>query len=180
MTLTVVWNIIGWVGGLLAYATLTVIAIGIWRGTQQKAGRTSGKAPGWLRSPLYYILTTVCFLFFSIIFGSRCHWIHPLIQCLSLLIIGICALLSGYNARTMGTPYPWENVSAISQFWCFAQYRPHTGHPWTIRFRSPSHVSWHHCALHWEPCCCTIPGRHWRMRFSRLFWHFAPGGRIRL
>ena len=88
MTLTAVWNIIGWVGGLLAYATLVVIAIGIWRGTQQKAGRTSGKVPNWVRSPLYYILTTVCFLFLSIIFWMPLPFNPPLDSNVSLLIIG--------------------------------------------------------------------------------------------
>ena len=55
-------------GGILAFITLGVIFLGIWRGTLRPAGRTSGKAAGWLRSSLFYLLATAGFLGFSIYF----------------------------------------------------------------------------------------------------------------
>ncbi len=88
-------SILRWSGGLLAYATLAVVLYGIWRGTKRPAGRTSGSAscparfmraghlhrtafgavqvlrtggttpPGWLRSALFYLLATACFLALS-------------------------------------------------------------------------------------------------------------------
>ena len=53
-------------GGLLAYAALAVVFYGIWRGTRRPAGRTSGRAAGWLRSAVFYFLATAGFLGFSI------------------------------------------------------------------------------------------------------------------
>jgi protein-S-isoprenylcysteine O-methyltransferase Ste14 len=60
--------ILHWLGGLLAYATLAVIAYGIWLGTRRPSGRTSGRAASWLRSGLFYLLATTCFLVISIYF----------------------------------------------------------------------------------------------------------------
>lgn len=49
-------------GGLFAFATLGIVLYGIWRGTQREAGRTSGRAVAWLRSPLFYLITTALYL----------------------------------------------------------------------------------------------------------------------
>lgn len=49
-------------GGLLAYITLGVMLYGIWRGTQREPGRTSGRTGAWLRSPLFYLITSAIFL----------------------------------------------------------------------------------------------------------------------
>lgn len=53
-----------WAGGLLAFATLGLVLLGIWRGTQRKAGLTTGLHATWLRSPWFYLVS--CMLFFSI------------------------------------------------------------------------------------------------------------------
>ncbi len=55
-------------GGLLAWISLAVVFHGIWRGTRRPAGRTSGRAAGWLRSALFYCFATAGFLGFSILF----------------------------------------------------------------------------------------------------------------
>ena len=52
----------------MAWTTLGIILHGIWRGTRHHAGIISGKAPGWQRSSLFYLLATTIFLAFSIIF----------------------------------------------------------------------------------------------------------------
>jgi protein-S-isoprenylcysteine O-methyltransferase Ste14 len=57
-----------WLAGLLAWTTLGVVLYGIRRGTRRPAGRSSGQASGWLRSSLFYLLTTALFLAFSIVF----------------------------------------------------------------------------------------------------------------
>jgi protein-S-isoprenylcysteine O-methyltransferase Ste14 len=55
-------------GGLMAYTVLGIVLFGIWRGTRRPSGRTSGRAAGWLRSALFYLLATTCFLAISIYF----------------------------------------------------------------------------------------------------------------
>ncbi len=54
-----VW--IRWIGGVAALAALLIIFGGIWRGMQQPVGMTVGRAPGWLRSPLFYVVTSALF-----------------------------------------------------------------------------------------------------------------------
>jgi protein-S-isoprenylcysteine O-methyltransferase Ste14 len=61
MNLELVGVIIRWIGGLLAYATLGILLYGVWRGTQRKSGRTTGRAAGWLLSPGFYFLSAVLF-----------------------------------------------------------------------------------------------------------------------
>jgi protein-S-isoprenylcysteine O-methyltransferase Ste14 len=77
-----------WSGGLLAYATLVIIFYGIWRGTRQPAGRTSGRAAVWLRSALFYCLATAGFLGFSILFWEPLPLDLPSGARLALLIAG--------------------------------------------------------------------------------------------
>ena len=60
-------SIIHWLGGLLAYITLGAVFYGIWRGTQQKPGLSTGRNITWLRSPWFYVITSaiyfgICFL----------------------------------------------------------------------------------------------------------------------
>ena len=54
-------SVIQWTGGLLAYSTLGILFYGIWRGTQQKAGRVTGTVSQLLRSSLFYFLASVFF-----------------------------------------------------------------------------------------------------------------------
>ena len=61
MTLELVDRIVRGVGGLLAYATLAMLLYGIWRGTQRRAGRTTGRTGAWLRSPWFYLITSAIF-----------------------------------------------------------------------------------------------------------------------
>ena len=58
---------IRWAGGLLAYATLGIVLFGLWRGTQRQAGRTTGRTASWLRSPLFYLVTSLIFFGLSYI-----------------------------------------------------------------------------------------------------------------
>lgn len=64
----VIENVIRGLGGLLAYVTLGVILYGIWRGTQRQPGRTTGRTGVWLRSPLFYLITSA--LFFGVCFSG--------------------------------------------------------------------------------------------------------------
>ena len=71
MNIEQIETIIQWVGGPLAYTTLGILLYGIWRGTQRQAGRTTGRTGAWLRSPWFYLVSTV--LFFGICYFG---WIH--------------------------------------------------------------------------------------------------------
>jgi hypothetical protein len=64
LNLDLIETILRWAGGLLAYTTLGIILFGIWRGTRRQAGRTHGLTGNWLRSPWFYLASTL--LFFGI------------------------------------------------------------------------------------------------------------------
>ena len=66
MNLELLIGAIRWLGGLLACSTLGVVIYGIWRGTQRQPGRTTGRTGAWLRSPLFYLITST--LFFGLCF----------------------------------------------------------------------------------------------------------------
>jgi len=68
MNLDLAETLLRWAGGILAYTALAVVFYGIWRGARRPSGRTTGKAAGWLRSPLFYFLTSAAFLVISIYF----------------------------------------------------------------------------------------------------------------
>src|SRR5512139_2264222 len=61
MDIELVESILQWLGGLLAYTALGVLMYGVWRGTQQKAGRTVGRTAGWLRSWWFYLASSLIF-----------------------------------------------------------------------------------------------------------------------
>lgn len=54
-------TIVRWLGGLLAYTSLGIVLYGVWRGTQREAGRTTGLKGSWLRSPWFYLASSVFF-----------------------------------------------------------------------------------------------------------------------
>jgi len=58
---------IRWIGGVAALAALLTIFTGIWRGMRRPVGMTAGRAPGWLRSPLFYVVTSALFGGFCIL-----------------------------------------------------------------------------------------------------------------
>jgi len=72
MSLELAEKVTRWMGGLVAYATLGIVMFGIWRGTHRPAGRTAGRNPGWLRSPLFYLVSVVLFM------GISAALWHPL------------------------------------------------------------------------------------------------------
>lgn len=61
MTLDVCQGWIRWIGGMAALTALLTIFYGIWRGAQRPVGMTAGRAPGWLRSPWFYVVTSALF-----------------------------------------------------------------------------------------------------------------------
>jgi protein-S-isoprenylcysteine O-methyltransferase Ste14 len=48
-------------GGLTAFSILCILFYGIWRGSQQKAGRVTGNAGQLLRSSVFYFLASALF-----------------------------------------------------------------------------------------------------------------------
>jgi protein-S-isoprenylcysteine O-methyltransferase Ste14 len=65
---------IKWLGGLLAYAVLGIVLHGVWRGTQQQAGRTIGLSGGWLRSWWFYLACTVVYFGLAYLGWKPLHW----------------------------------------------------------------------------------------------------------
>ncbi len=58
----IVEEVIQWLADALAYAALAMILYGLWRGTQQRAGRMMGPRARWLGIPWFYLITTAIFL----------------------------------------------------------------------------------------------------------------------
>jgi protein-S-isoprenylcysteine O-methyltransferase Ste14 len=82
-------------GGLLAYSTLALVFYGVWRGTQRKAGRTTGKTGHFLRSFWFYLVSVV--LFFSIAFlgWTTLPWTLTGQARLWLLVFGVLCYFPG-------------------------------------------------------------------------------------
>ncbi len=53
-------TLLRWAAGALAYLTLAILLLGIWRGARRQAGRTSGRA-AWLRSPIFNLAASSLF-----------------------------------------------------------------------------------------------------------------------
>jgi protein-S-isoprenylcysteine O-methyltransferase Ste14 len=110
MTLSLFETIIQWLGGLLAYAALGVIFYGIWRGSQRKAGRTTGRTGSWLRSAWFYFITTGLFLGLSVIgWIPLAVGIEPPIR-IVMLVIGSLLYIPGmlfvlWGRLTLGKNY---------------------------------------------------------------------------
>jgi protein-S-isoprenylcysteine O-methyltransferase Ste14 len=67
-------TIIRWLGGLMAFSTLAILFYGIWRGTQQKAGRVTGNVGQLLRSSWFYFLASAFFFGMSYLGWIRIPW----------------------------------------------------------------------------------------------------------
>lgn len=80
--------ILQWLGGLLAYSTLGIVLYGVWRGTQRQAGRTSGRAGGWLRSGWFYLITTLIFIGISIWAWKPLPQTFPITSRVWMLVLG--------------------------------------------------------------------------------------------
>jgi hypothetical protein len=97
MNLESVENLVRWLGGILAYITLGAVFYGIWRGTQRQAGLSTGRNIAWLRSPVFYVITSA--IFFGICFLG---WI-PLPWSVSpslhiwLLVLGLLLYFPGMS-----------------------------------------------------------------------------------
>ncbi len=95
MNLELVETFLRWAGGLLAYTALGIALFGIWRGMRRPAGRTSGRAAGWLRSALFYLLATTCFLAISIYFWKPLPVSLPPVERLACLVTGALVYFPG-------------------------------------------------------------------------------------
>ncbi len=95
MNLDRIETLLHWAGGLLAYAALAIVFYGIWRGTRRPSGRTSGRAAGWLRSALFYLLATASFLGLSIFFWKPLPLDLAKGTRLALLVIGSLVYFPG-------------------------------------------------------------------------------------
>lgn len=68
-------SIIRWLGGLAALFTLGVLFYGIWRGTQQKVGRVTGKSRQLLHSSLFYFLASAIFFGLAYVGWRPLPWV---------------------------------------------------------------------------------------------------------
>jgi len=62
MTLELWETLVRRLGGLLAYTTLVIVLYGLWRGTHRQVGLATGRNPAWLRSPWFYLASTLLYI----------------------------------------------------------------------------------------------------------------------
>ena len=134
-------TIIHWLGGLTAFSTLVILFYGIWRGSQQKAGRVTGNAGQLLRSSLFYFLASAFFFGLSYIGWIPLPWeISPqarvwMLVCGSLLYFpGMAFLL--WARMTLGKYY-FVSTAAGAQL--FADHQLVKTGPYAI-VRHPMYV----------------------------------------
>jgi protein-S-isoprenylcysteine O-methyltransferase Ste14 len=134
-------TIIHWLGGLTAFSTLVILFYGIWRGSQQKAGRVTGNAGQLLRSSLFYFLASAFFFGLAYIGWIPLPWeISPqarvwMLVCGSLLYFpGMAFLL--WARMTLGKYY-FVSTAAGAQL--FADHQLVKTGPYAI-VRHPMYV----------------------------------------
>jgi protein-S-isoprenylcysteine O-methyltransferase Ste14 len=134
MSLELAETLLRWGGGLMAYIALAVVFYGIWRGTRRPSGRTSGRAAGWLRSALFYILATACFLGISIYFWKPLPLDLPAGGRLACLVAGAIIYFPGiafllWGRLTLGKMY-FVSTSFDAQL--YADHKLVTSGPFAI------------------------------------------------
>lgn len=102
MNILLIESIIQSLGGLFAYSTLALVLYGIWRGTQRKAGRTTGRTGHFLRSFWFYLVSAG--LFFSIAyFGwNPLPWVIPPSARFWMVIVGALLFFPGMTFTLWG------------------------------------------------------------------------------
>lgn len=102
--------ILHWVSGLIAFIVLGILLGGILSGVRRLAGTTTGRTTGWLRSPLFYLLSTALFLALSVAFWKPLSLtLTPAIRSLAL-IAGVLFYFPGlafllWGRLTLGKMY---------------------------------------------------------------------------
>lgn len=91
MSLQLIESVIAWGGGIFAYSALALVLYGVWRGTQRKAGRTTGRTGHFLRSFWFYLVSSA--LFFSIAYFGWVPLKLPIHQQARFWMLVIGALL---------------------------------------------------------------------------------------
>jgi protein-S-isoprenylcysteine O-methyltransferase Ste14 len=121
-------------GGLLAYGTLAVVLVGIWRGTRRPTGETTGHFAGWLRSPLFYLIDTLLFIGLGMLLWRPIPlalkpWMHTAVLIAGALLYfpGLGLVLWGRLA--LGREY-FVSTGLGAQL--FAGHRLVTGGPYAI------------------------------------------------
>jgi protein-S-isoprenylcysteine O-methyltransferase Ste14 len=82
---------------LLAYATLAILFLGIWRGVHRQAGRTTGRIGAWLHSGLFYLITAALFLGFCYLGWKPLLFIGSTTQRAWMLALGAMLFFPGLS-----------------------------------------------------------------------------------
>jgi len=110
MTLELLDTLIHWLGGFLAYTALALVFLGIWSGTRRQAGRTTGTMGAYLRSPLFYLVTSLvyfglCWLAWVPLPLSFLSPPHPLLLALGALLYFPGMSLVIWSRLALGSSY---------------------------------------------------------------------------
>ena len=141
MDIQLLESIIQWLGGLFAYSTLALVLYGVWRGTQRKAGRTTGRTGHFLRSFWFYLVSAG--LFFSIgYFGWKpLPWVLPPSASFWMVIVGALLYFPGMAFTLWGRLALGKNYFVSTGFGAqlFEDHQLITSGPFAI-VRHPMYV----------------------------------------
>lgn len=141
MDIQLLESIIQWLGGLFAYSTLALVLYGVWRGTQRKAGRTTGRTGHFLRSFWFYLVSAG--LFFSIAyFGWKpLPWVLPPSARFWMVIVGALLYFPGMAFTLWGRLALGKNYFVSTGFGAqlFEDHQLITSGPFAI-VRHPMYV----------------------------------------
>ena len=141
MDIQLLESIIQWLGGLFAYSTLALVLYGVWRGTQRKAGRTTGRTGHFLRSFWFYLVSAG--LFFSIgYFGWKpLPWVLPPSARFWMVIVGALLYFPGMAFTLWGRLALGKNYFVSTGFGAqlFEDHQLITSGPFAI-VRHPMYV----------------------------------------
>ena len=137
-------TVIRGLGGLLAYAMLAVLLYGIWRGTQRQPGRTTGRTGAWLRSPLFYLITST--LYFGLCFLGWKPLPLQVSACQPRLDAGgwLTVVLSGHALGAVGQVGVGQELFRLYRAGRAVVCRPSVGYRRTVCHPAPPHVRRNH------------------------------------
>jgi protein-S-isoprenylcysteine O-methyltransferase Ste14 len=134
MTLDLLEQWIRWMGGLAAVLTLALIFWGIGLGLRQPAGRTSGRLLSLLRSPVFYLFTSLTYFTFCWLLWRPIPLALSESMRIAVLILGALLYFAGvglvaWGRLALGRQY-FVSTSQASQL--FAGHRLVTSGPYAL------------------------------------------------
>ena len=141
MDIQLLESIIQWLGGLFAYSTLALVLYGVWRGTQRKAGRTTGRTGHFLRSFWFYLVSAGLFFCIAYFGWKPLPWVLSPSARFWMVIVGALLYFPGMAFTLWGRLALGKNYFVSTGFGAqlFEDHQLITSGPFAI-VRHPMYV----------------------------------------